>query len=1065
MTSRTSRVATLLFGSGFCALVYQTAWLREFRLIFGASTLASAAVLAIFIGGLGAGSLILGPRADRHPRPLLFYAALEAIIAISAALTPLLILLARAIYLASGGAGTLGTIAATVERLILSVLVLSVPTIAMGGTLPAAARAVTSQGDVRRQRLSTLYALNTIGAVAGCLAATFFLLEIYGTRATIWLAAAVNILVAVSARVLDRANQQNPANLSHLSNQDNPDNPENLEHQSTVFVTVAAAAVGFAFFLMELVWYRLLAPLLGGSVFTFGLVLAVALAGIGLGGLLYSLASSDRPASLSGFAASCLLEALAVAATFALGDRVAILALAFIPLNAAGFTATVAGWTIVTAIVVLPPAVIAGYQFPLLIALFGRGRERIGHDVGVAYAANTLGAIAGSLAGGFGLLPWLSATGAWQLVAVMLASLGVAAALHDNQRKEREDRKENLVASDVRSLRALRLPLFLTAAIALLLAVASGPTAVWRHGGIGAGRAVPDVFASASRLRAWENGTRHAIVWQGDGVESSVALGAQVNGYAFIVNGKSDGSARADAGTQVMLGLLGAIRHPQPKRALVIGLGTGSTAGWLGAVPSIERVDAIELEPLVLDVARASQAVNHDVMHNPKVRITIGDARETLLTTRDRYDVIASEPSNPFRAGIASLFTVEYYRAARARLTDEGVFAQWVQGYEIDAPTLRTIYATLAAVFPQVETWQTNHGDLVLLASARPRGYTAAALRARIAEEPYRTALQDTWRAVDLDGFLAHYLATDAVARALASSHGAEVNTDDRNLVEFGLARSVGRSGSLVVAEIRALAGAMNASHPPLDADTGVSWPAAETAWANFVGWDAQTDALRASSGEEQIRREALRLYYSTGDIARARDLWHRLNDRPRDPSELAMAADLEADAGSEAARPLIEQLRRDQPAEADILLATLLTRQLHFDEATTALVTACVRLRDDPWPQLRFKEQALTLAAALGRNNPGRAGRLFDALRQPFSVKALDETRLLTAATLTTQFDFRGRCKEPIGAFEPDVPWTADFLILRRDCYQASGDARLEAAVHDLNAFAAQQPAPLAPR
>ncbi len=394
--------------------------------------------------------------------------------------------------------------------------------------------------------------------------------------------------------------------------------------------------------------------------------------------------------------------------------------------------------------------------------------------------------------------------------------------------------------------------------MAALLAFATGPTAVWRHGGIGAGRAMADVFASPSRLRAWENALRHAIVWQGDGVESGVALAAQLSGYAFIVNGKSDGSARGDAGTQVMLGLLGAIRHPQPRRALVIGLGTGSTAGWLGAVPSMERVDAIELEPLVLDVARASQPVNRDVMHNPKVHITIGDARETLLTTRERYDVIASEPSNPFRAGIASLFTVEYYRAAHDRLTDDGVFAQWVQGYEIDAPTLRTIYATLAAVFPQVETWQTNHGDLVLLASTRPRGYSAAALRARIGEEPYKTALQDVWRSSDLNGFLAHHLATDAVARALATARGAEINTDDRNLVEFGLARSVGRTGSRwSSAEIRSLAQAMNAAHPPLDSAAGVSWPATETAWANFVGWDSQTESLHAYSAAEQIRQEA----------------------------------------------------------------------------------------------------------------------------------------------------------------------------------------------------------------
>src|SRR6185436_1711582 len=187
MRSRTWLVATLLFGSGFCALVYQVAWLREFRLIFGASTAASAAVTAIFIGGLGIGGLLLGPRADRHPRPLLLYAALEAIVAVFAALSPFLIVLARSIYLASGGSMRLGLFAATIERLLLSVVVLVVPTIAMGGTLPAAARAVTHSADMRRQDLATLYAVNTLGAVAGCVLATFFLLEVFGTRATLWL--------------------------------------------------------------------------------------------------------------------------------------------------------------------------------------------------------------------------------------------------------------------------------------------------------------------------------------------------------------------------------------------------------------------------------------------------------------------------------------------------------------------------------------------------------------------------------------------------------------------------------------------------------------------------------------------------------------------------------------------------------------------------------------------------------------------------------------------------------------------------------------------------------------
>src|SRR5688572_5651308 len=201
---RTWLVAALLFGSGFCALVYQVGWLRDFRLIFGASTAASAAVLAIFIGGLGLGGLLLGPRADRHPRPLILYAQLEMLVAASAAATPFLLAVVRSIYLDSGGSTALGSTVATIARVALSAAVLAIPTIAMGGTLPAAARAATRDSDVRRQDVAAVYALNTLGAVAGCVVATFWLLEVLGTRSTIWAAAAINAAVAVLAFVLGR---------------------------------------------------------------------------------------------------------------------------------------------------------------------------------------------------------------------------------------------------------------------------------------------------------------------------------------------------------------------------------------------------------------------------------------------------------------------------------------------------------------------------------------------------------------------------------------------------------------------------------------------------------------------------------------------------------------------------------------------------------------------------------------------------------------------------------------------------------------------------------------------
>ena len=1052
---RTWTAGFLLFGSGFCALVYQIGWLREFRLIFGASTAASAAVLAIFIGGLGAGSLLLGPRADRQPRPLLFYANLETTIAVCAAVSPFLLALVRIVYIASGGSARLGMSIATIGRLALSALVLAVPTLAMGGTLPAAARAVTRAGDARRQDVAVLYALNTLGAVVGCIVSTFWMLEIFGTRRTLWLAAAINILVAVVARQVDRSwadrsggsgrSSEIPSRPDLPDLRDLPDLPAQPDlPELPIFVLLASATVGFAFFLLELIWYRLLAPLLGGSVFTFGLVLACALAGIGIGGMLYALVSSDRPASLSGFAASCLLEAVAVAATFALGDRLGVLSLALLPLRSAGFPATVAGWTIVTSIVVLPPALVAGYQFPLLIALFGTGRERVGSHVGFAYAANTFGAIVGSLAGGFGLLPWLSAPNAWRLVAVVLALLGLAA-----------------VGIERRRRMTAALAHVAIAVLTLALLAAPGPTAFWRHSGIGAGRAPADVVSSPNRLREWSTAIRRAIVWDADGVESSVALLREESGYAFIVNGKSDGSARLDAGTQVMLGLLGALRHPNPRRSLVIGLGTGSTAGWLADIPSMERVDVVELEPVVLNVARACAAVNRNAMANPKVRVTIGDAREALLTGREGYDVIASEPSNPYRAGIASLFTEEYYRAARARLTTSGVFAQWVQGYEIDARTLQTIYATLGAVFPHVETWQTTLGDLVLVASTAPAAYRVDQLAARASSEPFLSAIADAWRVTNLDGLLAHYLGDDRFGRALGSAPGIEVNTDDRNIVEFGLARSVGLTRLQLAPDLRRAAHAAGAGRPPLEGgDAGISWTAVDTAWANFNGWDgAFAAAMDPAPPEEQQRRRALQRYYGAGDNAGARELWRRQTEPPRDLAELALAAAVEADAGSAAALPLIDRLREHEPGEADTLLAILRMREGKFEEAATALEAALVRLRTDPWPLVGFKRTALTLTSLIANERPAVGRRLFDALAKPFAVESVNDDRLAFALDMAMRVDFAALCRTPIDAAEPHVIWNEPFLRRRLDCYRVTNDPRLAIATRDLGEFLSREP------
>jgi spermidine synthase len=1079
----TWKVSLLLFGSGLCALVYQMAWLREFRLIFGASTAASAAVLAIFMGGLGLGSLLLGGRADRQARPLRFYAHLELIIAITAAATPQLLWAARAAYIATGGSPVLGMWGATVVRLLLAALVLVVPTFLMGGTLPAAARSVENDSDVGRRNLAMLYGANTLGAVTGSALATFVLVEIFGTRKTLWAACLVNVLIALIARRLSDASPEDAepagaapappaANEGAVPVEDDAVAEDALKPAPPLFVLSASAVVGFAFLLMELVWYRMLSPILGGSTYTFGLILAMALLGIGLGGAAYAVLRGNRPATLSGFALTCALEALFIAIPFALGDRLALQAMLLRSLASLGFWGLVMGWAIIASIVVLPAAFVSGIQFPLLIALLGRGKAAVGRHIGQAYTANTIGAIVGSLAGGFGLLPLLTAVNVWRGVVVILAVLAAAtlalAALPGAVMRRRDDDAGNTAGSQIPPGVVPRLAApAVTAALALILLLATGPTAAWRHGGIGAGRS--DKFgATPNGLRAFLNDTRRGIVQEWEGVESSVAV-SDHSGYCFIVNGKSDGHIRMDAGTQVMGGLVGAVVHPGVKSAMVIGLGTGCTAGWLGAVPGVEHVDVVELEPAIVEVARMCGPGNEDVLSNPKVRISIGDAREALLTTPSTYDLIFSEPSNPYRAGIASLYTVEFYEACAKRLNPDGLFIQWLQGYEVDGQTVRTVYATLAQVFPAVETWRTQSGDMLLMAGSRPIAFDVPRMRQRITQEPFRRATAKVWRATDLEGFLAHHIANSRFARAVAGAENGRINTDDQNLVEFSFGRTVGKHGLFGPSTLLALAQARGEERPDVVGGP-VDWDAVEDQRISFTAAEGVEPKLPPVAPNEppalqqrRLRAAALTLVLR-GNPQGAVDTWRRQPRPPQDPSELLFMAGAYIDRGDAEAAKLVEQLRATQPVEAQALTAYMLWRQRRPVEAIEAMEATFAAYRNDPWPQMDIMRRLHTLAADVSRADVSgnAARRLYTVMRSPYVVHVLQETRKQTAMSLATIADERTGsllAAEAIRQFEPHVPWEEPFLEARFNAYKRANDPQTVRAYEQLVEFQLAEP------
>ncbi|HEY8073316.1 MAG TPA: fused MFS/spermidine synthase [Labilithrix sp.] len=1030
MTFRLTRVAPLLFFSGLCALVYEVAWFRELRLIFGASTAASAAVLAVFMGGLGAGGAYFGRRLDAAKNALATYANLELGVALTAAATPLLVVGADRVYIGAGGSTALGTSGATLLRLVLSVVILGVPTFLMGGTLPAAARAVEREGDPERRRVATLYGVNTFGAVVGAVATNFVLLEVLGTRITLWCAALLNALVGVTARSFARRDGGEGATATAESLASESASEPAVAEAFPWFPPVAALLAGFAFMLMELVWYRMLAPILGGSSYTFGLILAVALVGVGAGGALY--AKTRAPSTLLGFATTCSLEAVFIAIPYALGDRIAILAAGTRGLARLGFGESVGVWTAIAVLVVLPASIVAGLQFPLVIGLYGRGARDVGRHVGRAYVANTAGSIVGSLAGGFGLMPLLGAPRCWRLVVFSLAAGAVLAIALDVKR---------------RGAVAMRLVTSIApvAACAALLA-AHGPGSAWRHSGIGAGRADLRFRGfDADVVRDFLRDAGRGIRWERDGVESSVAL-SQNDGFAFIVNGKSDGHSIIDASTQVMSGLIPAMLLPNAKAALVIGLGTGSTAGWLGRVPTIDKVDVVELEPAILDVARDCAPVNEHVLDNPKVHVTLADAREALRTSRERYDLVFSEPSNPYRAGISSLWTVEFYRAAAERLQPSGIFAQWVQAYEVDAWTLATAIVTMKQVFPDVTVWETEPGDLLLIGRRTPVPIDVDIIRTRIAMEPFSRGAAAAFHTDVAEGVLAHFVANGKLADVLVERGMGGTNTDDQNLLEFAFARSVGMRKNLSE-DVWDLAERLHVDRPAMIGE--VDWERVhDQRWLFRDFADAPPVPALAARPNAELGPFLAR--YESGAFPLALKAWEKLGREPSSLHERAIVAELAARVGEGKDVELLDGMH--EPAAHDLLLAVWLGRHGDGARAVESLRSGFARLRTFPWVQHKVVASGIALAVEIATREPRFAPALYDALREPFAVEWARDERMAAAARIAT-LAHDDACVDAFDALEP-VPWNSAVLSARARCLANAKDPRADAAQADLVAF-----------
>ena len=752
--SRSARFPILLvlfIGSGCAALIYEIVWFQLLEHTIGSSAVSIAVLLATYMGGMCIGSLGLARVIPENRNPLRVYALLELGIGICGLAVLVLLPYAGGLYTSIGGHGLGGFL----FRGLLSAICLLTPTILMGATLPAVARWVKTTSD-GVSRLGFLYGANTLGSVVGCLLAGFYLLRVHDIYVATYVAMAINASVA-GISVL----------LSYLTPYEAPRTDEfeaSSERNLAVWpVLVTIGLSGFTALSAEVVWTRLLSMQLGATVYTYSLILAAILLGIGIGSYIGSFLTrlSTSARTLLGVCQALLVAAIAWSAyllTVVLPMRGNEAALSPIPTVAFAHDWALSLWT------VLPAALLWGASFPLALSAARRPNEDPGRSVGLVYSANTLGAIVGSLGTSLVAMATLGTQHIQQLLVVTAAASALLMLLPAGMVQRR------LSEWSPQAVLLVALPLVLAVISVPIVQPVSGPVV-----GYGASSA------------AWKQ-SAGSFLYIGEGMNSSVAI-SELDGVRMYHNaGKPQASSHpGDMRLQRMLGHLTTLQTEDPESALVIGCGAGVTAGAVSIDPRVDRLTVVEIEPLVYKAARTYFSdYNEGVVSNPKTRVVVDDGRHYLMTSDEKYDAITCDPFDPWTKGAASLSTKEFFESARAHLKPGGTMTYWVPLYQTRSETVRSEIATFMSVFPNATVWDNvsqgkGAGDVVLSGRADDVPIDLDALDARLSQPGYESVR----RSLASVGFTSAddlFATFGAQGRDMSSwLDGAQVNRD-RNL-------------------------------------------------------------------------------------------------------------------------------------------------------------------------------------------------------------------------------------------------------------------------------------------
>lgn len=690
--------------TGFTGLVYEVTWQKYLGTLLGSQSEATAAILGIFLGGLSVGYSVFGwvtaatiqraERAGRRPRLLVLYGLVEAGIGLYALAFPWLFAGVQTLSFAlPHGASGLGF----AFDVALTALLIGPPTVLMGGTIPVLTQALARGLHDATRFHAFVYASNTAGAFAGALAAGFLLVPLLGLSGVLVAMGSTNLLAGAGFIALGlRTRGSDPSAAAAL--------PAGAPIAAPGFAAWAAVALlsGFAMMAIQTVLNRVGALALGASQFTFSMVVAVFVLCIALGSFAVSALSRVRPAYF--VASQWVLVGLLILLYFALPDApyaAHVVRTLFRDEDAAFYPYHFTVFAAMLALLAIPIG-ISGATLPLIFHHLRGQAGDLGHVAGRLYSWNTIGSLLGALLGGYALLAVLDLHHVFRIA---VAALAVGAAI--------------VTARLVAPSAPARTLLPLLAAVGILVVL---PPWQPEHLAIGLFRyraPLPKSYSGPEEM-ARRLGTGMTVRFHDDDPINSVTV-KEYSGFSsglarsIVNNGKSDGMIPADYATMGLAALLPCLFAEHCERALVIGYGTGVTAGELAALPGTREVQVAEISRGVLDAAPLFDYGNQSASKSPKLRVVQSDAYRALRRSPDLFDVIVSEPSNPWVTGVEMLFSREFLEVARAHLTPGGVYAQWFHIYETDAETISIVLRTYSSVFDQVSAWTTMGSDMVIL--------------------------------------------------------------------------------------------------------------------------------------------------------------------------------------------------------------------------------------------------------------------------------------------------------------------------------------------------------------